>query len=354
MTRIKEIKIPVLALTPHGGARVLVAIANALSVNGWKVTIVTSNYKTAMPFEFDNDVVIKKLGPPSSSKALCVLLFMLFAPFYLIRSNIIANHFLTVVPAWLATTFLGARYVYLVQGVEERFFLKRSQAPLRALCRWTYRRGRLVAANKYLAAQISEYRPVLLSLNLGIARSFFAPQEKPAPEKLYDVVYFMRGQPVKRLDRFDAILDGLLTRGKRVACVSQDLELLAGYRDRVVALTPRDDAELVAILDRSRLLLLTSEHEGFALPPLEAMARGIPAVLYECGGPGVYVRDLENAFVVKDGEAGTALSCIDLLLEGGERYNYMSEQARVTANAFKLDSAVNVFVNFVNGYFNVK
>lgn len=350
----REIKIPVMALTAHGGTRVLVAIANALCAEGWKVTVVASNYRAEVPFLIDPRVIVKKVGPLSSSKALSILMFMLLTPVHLMGSNVIANHFLTVIPSWIAKVISGARYVYLVQGVEERFFLRLRQAPLRAICRWTYRRGGLVAANSYLASQLAKYGKVLISLNLGISKPFFSAAEEPPPARIYDVVYFLRRQPIKRLDRFDAILASLKAQGRSVVCISQDKELLSQYQDRVAAVIPQNDSELVAVLDRSKVLLMTSEHEGFALPPLEAMARGVPSVMYECGGPGVYARHGENAFIVHDDSSATAVAAINTLLDDPATYAFMSAHASATAGSFTLAGAVNTFVLFLSDYFNEK
>ncbi|WP_265332307.1 glycosyltransferase [Burkholderia cenocepacia] len=40
-----------------------------------------------------------------------------------------------------------------------------------------------------------------------------------------------------------------------------------------------DDADLLSSYDRASLLLSMSRHEGFCIPALEAMYRGIPAVV---------------------------------------------------------------------------
>jgi glycosyltransferase involved in cell wall biosynthesis len=353
-----NIQIPVLAMTAHGGGRVLVEVANYLVDKGNEVSIITSKYSEKMPFIFDERIKVVKIGPNSKNKSFCALSYMVLSPFYMRKSLILANHFLTVIPSWLAI-LMSSRYVYLVQDIEERFFTKPSQWLFRALCRWTYKQGRIISANAYLTSQLKGYNEILLTLNLGISNKFIDQINKDANKKKYDVIYFLRAQPHKRLDRFEKILKKLEKSNLSVLCVSQDLELLSKYNERVNILKPKDDFELIAAIDSAKIILLTSEHEGFALPPLECMARGLPAVLYECGGPSIYAKDGYNSYVIQsdadeDKSAEFVFDRIKSLLSNDKLYSQMSSNARDTSLNYRLDDAVIEFVNFLGENYQVK
>jgi glycosyltransferase involved in cell wall biosynthesis len=338
--------IPILGLTPHGGTRVLVEIANALVRRGFAVTVVAPNRPISMPYVLDPRVGVKLVGPALENKLLIWAAFLLMVPFHLARSTIIANHFLTVVPAWAASKLMGANYVFFVQGIEYKVYRGRLYRALKAVCEWTYRQGNVVAANSYLGGELGQYGPVLLTLKLGVSKPFFAIARDVGP-KHFDVIYFLRSDGYKRIDRFDKMLGQMDQRGIRVLCVSQDAALLEAYSARVATFCPKDDSELIGALDRARLLLLTSDHEGFALPPLEAMARGLPAVMFECGGPGAYATHGTNCLVVSDNTAETAVEYITTLLNDSEAYNRMSAAGTATALQFQLDDAVGVLVDYL-------
>ena len=79
---------------------------------------------------------------------------------------------------------------------------------------------------------------------------------------------------------------------------------------RVIGHVTTDD--LVALYTAAELFVFTSAYEGFGLPPLEAMACGTPAVVFdnsslpEVSGPA--------ASMVPDGDAGAMAAAINRLL----------------------------------------
>ena len=327
--------IPMLGLTAHGGNRVLVAVANALVQSGHQCRVLAPGQVPAMPFKFDPRVEVEFAGPQVANKALRWLLFSAYLAVALRGRDVIANHFVTAVAARIAQLTSSARVVYLVQDIEYRFYRGILRSVARWLCLWSYRLPLLLPANGYLEKELQRHgvRP-LPALRLGVAAAFFS--EPPAAgAKSFDVVYFLRREPHKRIDRFQAIARLLLDSGVTIAGISQDEALIKECAPSLTAaFRPADDHALIAVLDQARLLLLTSEQEGFALPPLEAMARGLPAVMFPCGGPGEYARDGYNCVMVGDESTDTAAREILRLLRDGPCYGRLSANARATAADF--------------------
>ena len=342
----KKIIIPILGLTAHGGNRIIVEVANKLVEAGIDVTFVTPNRDVSMPFILDPRIEIKKTGPRVSSKSLAWLFFLILSPFFMIHSKILANHFLTVLPSWLASIFFGAEYVCLVQDIEFRFYKGKFLDIPRRICEWTYRRGRLVAANDYLAAELKDYTTLLLTLKLGVANDFFN-LEISKDKKKFDVVYFLRAEPRKRIDRFDRVLPFFRQKNLKVLCISQDIQLMQKYQDQVSTYCPSNDVELIKAVDQCSVLLLTSEHEGFSLPPLEAMARGVPTVMYPCGGPDVYAVHKKNCLYVMDEDVETALDAVETLLTNPKIYEDLSKAGMITASDYHLDNSIKIFADFL-------
>jgi glycosyltransferase involved in cell wall biosynthesis len=115
---------------------------------------------------------------------------------------------------------------------------------------------------------------------------------------------------------------------------------------------PKDDFEIVDALDSCRVLLLTSDDEGFALPPLEAMARGLPCVLFECGGPRVYCLDGFNGRIVHGENIELACDYICKILDDDYLYATMSNNAISTAINYNMDDGIKGASRFILSYFN--
>jgi glycosyltransferase involved in cell wall biosynthesis len=90
------------------------------------------------------------------------------------------------------------------------------------------------------------------------------------------------------------------------------------------------DPELKALYGRARAFVFLSEYEGFGLTPLEALAAGVPPLLFDtavareiCGDAALYV---------SRGDSGAVADAMErLLVDGATRDAIMSCAAPVLA-----------------------
>jgi glycosyltransferase involved in cell wall biosynthesis len=339
-----NIVIPIISISWHGGTRVLVQFANFLAERGHRVEFLVARNRCRTPFAFSNAVVIRDIGIHTGIKALDYFVFLCLVPIFIRKPSIvIANFFVTYFPIRFIALFRGVVYVYFVQDIESKF-----EAPLGSLlnplCRWTYSDRHIVAANFYLRRRLEqEFGTTCKSICIGPDDIFFDLSKQS--EKNFDVIYFLRRETWKGLDRFLRILS--LAKGRFTClCVSQD-EGLRGVLDGMDAVfyRPQNDVDLVRCMDSARVLLLTSYREGFALPPLEGMARGLPTLLFACGGPEQYIRDGENGIYVSTEQQ--AVDVIDSLVRDHVRYSSMSRAAASVAGEYRLRPAFSEFEQII-------
>ena len=96
--------------------------------------------------------------------------------------------------------------------------------------------------------------------------------------------------------------------------------------------------DIPAWLNRSRILILASQREGFPNVYLEALFCSVPAVVSDCGDITDIAKDGYNAFVIKDCNDHIAFaSTIVKLLKDEELYKQMVKNAGSTAQALKPD-----------------
>jgi glycosyltransferase involved in cell wall biosynthesis len=104
---------------------------------------------------------------------------------------------------------------------------------------------------------------------------------------------------------------------------------------------PQD--RLRAIYTEADVWLCASEREGFALPPLEAMACRCPVVVTRCGGPADFVEEGRNGFIVDVGDAATMADRIVTLVTDSALWRRMSDAAYETGRLFSIERSASLF-----------
>jgi glycosyltransferase involved in cell wall biosynthesis len=341
-----HISIPIINISWHGGTRVLVQAANFFARQGHEVTVLCSRGRHASPYRFDKRVALKQVGVCTRWKYFDYVVFLLALPMALPRrSLLVATFFVTYFPVRIAAALRGVPYVYLVQDIESKY-RGASGLVLNPLCNLTYRDANIIVTNPHLQERVrGEFGSSCRLFQVGPGEAFY--RAATGAGKRYDVVYFLRREKWKGLERLREFLR--LAAGRlSCLCLSQDEQLFEEVRFPGVACRkPADDDELVADIDSARVLFFTSHEEGFALPPLEAMARGVPTVLFRCGGPDAYIRDGGNGFYVEDERQAVAV--ITRLMADESLYERVSREAVATASQFRIDIGLGQLAAYLQG-----
>lgn len=91
---------------------------------------------------------------------------------------------------------------------------------------------------------------------------------------------------------------------------------------------------------KSDLLLFTSIYEGFGMPPLEAMASGIPVVTTSCGGIDEFIEPGYNALVSEVYDVSSLTNSVAYLLDNKDTRELLSKRGRETALKFDKDKVI--------------
>jgi len=137
------------------------------------------------------------------------------------------------------------------------------------------------------------------------------------------------------LDRPDARLLVLGDGPDMPAVMARAREL--GVAARVQHLRQMPDAEKYRILKISDVFVSTSQHEGFGLAFLEAMAFGLPVVCYDCGGQTDFLDSPATGFVIRLNELGEFTNAV--------RQLHDSPQARASIRATNLGRVEQYFID---------
>ncbi|HBV4431192.1 glycosyltransferase [Klebsiella quasipneumoniae] len=292
---------PMLSISNHGGVRILLQIANSIANKGGRTKIICPKGAYDTRYNISDKVEIIEIGPAISNKICRWFYFTILFPFYVKNNDtVFANFFVTFYASLLSRIlYKKIKIVYFIQDIEYEFFRGLIKKIARKLCEfsYTYKKADIVAANRYLYDQLLVKNDAIKLFNVWIDEKFITTASVET-HRQYDLIYFLRQDPRKRIDRFDEMLPFLHKNNISVLCVTQSLDLAERYSSQLSVFIPENDQELISLIDKCKLYLLTSSQEGFSLPPLECMARGVIPVVFKCGGPEIYIEDGLNGFIV--------------------------------------------------------
>jgi glycosyltransferase involved in cell wall biosynthesis len=106
----------------------------------------------------------------------------------------------------------------------------------------------------------------------------------------------------------------------------------AGVREHTRVLGHVDDDDLRCLYQTGSCLVFTSAYEGFGLPPLEAMAHGMPVVVFDNSSLREVVADA--GLVVADGDAAAMSGALSRLLSEPIELERRAKAGRERAAAF--------------------
>lgn len=113
-------------------------------------------------------------------------------------------------------------------------------------------------------------------------------------------------------------------------------------KDRIVRPGYLDDAGLSATLSGAAVLAYPSLYEGFGLPPLQAMAAGVPVVATAAGAVPEVVGD--GAWLVPSGDGDALAARLVESLDGGEAVDALVARGRARATDFSWERCADGLV----------
>lgn len=125
----------------------------------------------------------------------------------------------------------------------------------------------------------------------------------------------------------------------------RELVVKERLQDRIVFHDFMKHSELLTLLARSTLLVVTSHQEGMPTIVIEALALGKPVIASAVGGLPEIISNGENGFLTRPGEAERLAEYILQILKDEDLRNGMSYAARQTAMNYKWSHVTELYVD---------
>lgn len=274
------------------------------------------------------------------------------------RFDVINTHF--VVPTGpvgdALSRFAGIPNVLTIHGGDlydpSKFMSPHRHPALRAWIRRLLRRADVVVGQSKNTLENMQrfYAPELeaVRIPLGIQR----PQVGPASRGDYGfredeflMVTVGRLIPRKGITQLISMMGTLKDRGVRLLIIGTGPEetLLKsesgkrGLADRIRFTGHVGEIEKFRILHMCDLYVSTSQHEGFGLVFLEAMACGLPIVCYDSGGQNDFLRDGETGFLVPLNKLEAFQDRCEFLIGDSELRKGIGKNNKVRVEEFYID-----------------
>ncbi len=193
-----------------------------------------------------------------------------------------------------------------------------------------------VTVNKWLEIELgNRFHYHANYIGLGIDTDLFYPDKSKRNKK--SVLVSARGEPLKGFDLTLDIIRRLIDIGYNIDMFGVDPELFPRIAHINYIYKPSNE-KLRELYNKNEYFLQTSIHEGFSLPPVEAMSCECIPIVTDSFGNREYTRDQENCFVIPR-DPGKAVEIID-----GDTYEsrmlFLSKNMKNTVNQYNWDKVI--------------
>jgi len=237
---------------------------------------------------------------------------------------------------WKASLLSGIP-VFLVQDVETSYFGAEGDASTRAQVLASYRKEfHYLTDATWTQARLRELGIGARVVSPGVDRDIFATA---SVSRERDVLLSLgRSHPLKNLDLLRRAL-GHLQEPVSVWLFGVEPQAGEGLGARYHYCP--DDREVASLYQRATVFVLTSRHEGFGLPILEAMACGCPVVCTDADGNMDFCRDGENCLIVSRDDERALARAVETLIRSPELRERLRLGGLETAERYDWNRAVD-------------
>ena len=113
--------------------------------------------------------------------------------------------------------------------------------------------------------------------------------------------------------------------------------------DQVHFLGQIDDQEKLEVLRMADVYTSTSQHEGFGIVYLEAMAAGLPVICYDCGGQTDFLESDTNGYVAKLNDKTEYLNACQHLLDDSALRSRIGMHNMMAVENYYIDHCANQY-----------
>ncbi len=258
-----------------------------------------------------------------------------------VRAIKVATWWNTAAPVWEASVLCGIP-VYFVQDIETSYYPDDERTRHRVLASYRHE-FRYMTISSWNRERLRELGLDATLIPPGLDLGTFRPL--PGVERRPDMVLALgRSNPLKNLPLTVAAWRALPAPRPELCLFGIEPELAQEPGVRYVD-TPSDE-EVNRLFNEATVFVQTSSHEGFCLPPLEAMATGGAVVCTDAHGNRDFCQGGENCLMPKPGRRSVTVALRELLADPGLRAR-LGRAGLATAVDYAWDARIDALERFL-------
>lgn len=228
--------------------------------------------------------------------------------------------------------------ILFVQGIEWKFLHNKITSFLiKKLMMFFLLRSKIITTNHYLTNELINTginRNSILELPIWANISFYSELEK---ERDIDFIMVLRKGSAKRHDLYVKFIKEIknIKNNFKIAIITPNEELMNGIENLIDHFLIKPSIlDMKFLYERSKCFILLSDHEGFGLPPLEAMGSGCVPICRDSNGIRAYMIDdlSENLIPLEENITIFCKKSIDLILNNKK----LTSQSKASKRIFLL------------------
>ena len=247
----------------------------------------------------------------------------------------VATWWATAPHVWLASVRNGIP-AFFVQDIETSYYPDRPEFAYRVVDSYRHE-FRYMTISEWNRERLAEYgvqaRLVPPGVNLDLFRAYDDVQRRDD-----ELLVIGRDNPLKNLPLTMAAYDLLGEARQRMRMFGVEPEVGERYGIEYVDAPP--DEQVARMFSEATVFVQSSVHEGFCLPPLEAMAAGCAVVCTDAHGNRDFCRDGENCLIPEPTPEAVA-AAIRRLFEDRELRERLIAEGKRTAAAYAWDKRID-------------
>jgi len=294
-----------------GGHRVVFMFANELARSGFRVSFFSL---ASAPSWFELDPSIEFRMFPDYNE-----LTISLAPLNAIK---VATWWETAAPVWEASIKNGIP-VWLSQDIESSYYKEFAQK-INVLSSYKPEFVYVVNYKWIQAVYQTKFYYHSHYVGLGVDHHNFFPDPEVRRERK-SILFCARSEPLKGFSLTRECIPALLAAGYKVMAFGSEPGMVEEWSEIEFHFKP-SDTDLRKLYSRAEIFLQTSVHEGFSLPPLEAMACGAIAVMTDATGNMDFARHMQNCMII-DRSVGSLMNALRVLSFDDELRRGMGEES---------------------------